>query len=281
MRARTPALTFILLTLLLLSGCTVYQSIGKDGGAFMRSVTGDTFSPVPGYQWNSKEQALVYFYRPKSDWADQEVMAPSFYVDDNHYFNLRSNGYTWLIVLPGQREFDVRRPFSGVEGVDGPIHLIFDHILDAELTLEAGETYYIRYSEVDDPESTPDQLEDDHPLASGAARLVDEETALPELRETRFLQSKLLAHNSAGRSIVEDNREADYERRREELEEEREAEIQSLKESGDYEPAPWYWPWGGGPTRRLEADRELRQLERDREKRLAEQDEGHWWWPFG
>lgn len=285
MRTKTPALTLILLSMLLLNGCgmKLYQSLGKDMGAYVRPVTGPEFSPVASYKWNSKEQALIYFYRPESQWGNDEIMAPSFYVDDNHYFNLRANGYTWLVVLEGKREFDIRRPFNGIEGVEhmGPISLIFDHILDAEFTVEAGETYYLRYSEVDDPESPYQGLPDDHPLNEGPARLVNEETALPEIRETRLLLDKVAVHNSAAQSIVEDNREADYERRRAELLEERKEELQQLRESGNYEAAPWYWPWGGGPTKRLEADRKLRKLEREREERLAKDDEGHWWWPFG
>lgn len=284
MRTKAPALTLILLAMLL-NGCSmkIYQSLGKDMGAFVRPVTGDKFSPVPSYKWNSKKQAVVYFYRPESQWANEELMAPSFYVDDNHYFNLRSNGYTWLVVLAGKREFDIRRPFNGIEGVKhmGPISLTFDHILDAELEIEAGESYYIRYSEVDDPEESFDGIPGDHPLNKGAARLVPEETALEEIRETRLLLDKALVHNSAAQPIVEDNHETDYQRRRAELLEEREEELRELKESGDYEAASWYWPWGGGPTKRLEADRKLRELEREREERLARKDDGHWWWPFG
>ena len=285
MRTKAPALTLTLLAMLLLNGCgmTIYQSLGKDMGAYVRPVTGDEFSPVASYKWNSKKQALVYFYRPESQWANDELMAPSFYVDDHHYFNLRSNGYTWLVVLAGKREFDIRRPFNGIEGVKhmGPLTLIFDHILDAELNVEAGKTYYIRYSEVDDPESHYEGLEEAHPLNQGTARLVNEETALPEIRKTRLLQDKVMVHNSAAQSIVDDNREADYKRRRAELLEQRKKEFQAMKESGDYEPAPWYWPWGGGPTKRLEADRKLRKLERERQERLAPENDGHWWWPFG
>lgn len=284
MRTKTPALTLILLSMLLLNGCgmKIYQSLGKDMGAYVRPVTGPEFSPVPSYKWNSEKQALFYFYRPESQWGNDELMAPSFYVDDNHYFNLRANGYTWLVVLAGEREIDIRRPFNGIEGVEhmGPISIIFDHILDTELKVEAGKTYYLRYSEVDDPGATYEALPEEHPLNNGAARLVPEETALPEIRETRLLLDKVAVHNSAAQSIVEDNREADYQRRRAELLEQRKEEIQALKESGDYEHASWYWPWGGGPTKRLEADRKLRKLERERQERLAKDDDGHWWWPF-
>ena len=282
MRTKTPVLVFLLLAPLFLSGCSikVYQSLGKDMGAYVRPVTGPEFSPVGSYKWNGKKQALVYFYRPQSQWADDEIMAPSFWVDDHHYFNMRSNGYTWLVMLQGKRKFDVHRPLNGFEGVDGGMHLILDDILDAELTLEAGEVYYIRHSEVDDPEAVHEKLDADHPLAKGSTRLVPEEVALPEIRKTRLMQDKVMVHNSGAQSIVELNRGTDYQRRKAQLLEEREEEIKTLRKSGDYAEASWYWPWGGGPSEKLEADRKLRKLERERQERLARNSEGHWWWPF-
>jgi len=267
----------LLIALLSLGGCTVHQSIGHDAGAFLRDVDGERFRPVPKHKWDSNNHALLYVYRPQSDWGDQELMAPSFYVDGHHYVNLRSGGYTWLEILPGTRELDMSRPFFGIEGIG----FRFSHLLDAELTMEAGEIYFLRYSEVSETDSMDPRLPDDHPLSRGAARLVTQEAAMKELRRTRFMESVLLATNHAGTSIVADNREADYQRRRKALMEKRKEEVERMKEQGHYEPAPWYWPWGGGPSRPLETDRKLRQLERERQQRLAAQEgEGHWWWPF-
>ena len=274
----TRACILCLLTALLsLGGCAVHQSIGHDAGAFLRDVDGQRFRPVPKHKWDSRNHALLYLYRPQSDWGDAELMAPSFYVDDHHYVNLRSGGYTWLEILPGTRELDMHRSFFGIEGVGSP----FSHLLDAELEMEAGEIYFLRYSEVSETDATDPRLPDDHPLSRGAARLVTQEAAMKELRRTRFMESVLLATNHAGTSIVADNREADYQRRRQSLREKRKQEIERMKEQGHYEPAPWYWPWGGGPSRPLETDRKLRQLERERAQRLAAQEgDGHWWWPF-
>lgn len=268
---------FLLTALMSLGGCTVHQSIGHDAGAFLRDVDGDRFRPVPSHRWDSNNQALLYLYRPQSDWGDAELMAPSFYVDGHHYVNLRSGGYTWLAIRPGKRKLDMNRSFFGIEGVG----FRFSHLLDAELTMETGEIYFLRYSEVSDTDSTDPRLPSDHPLDRGAARFVSQETAMDELPDTRFMQSVLMATNHAGTSIVEDNREADYQRRRKALIEQRQQEIQRMKQQGEYAPAPWYWPWGGGPTRPLEADRQLKQLERERGKRLAAKSgDGHWWWPF-
>ncbi|MEQ6886982.1 DUF2846 domain-containing protein [Salicola sp. Rm-C-2C1-2] len=273
-----PLRTLILLALLVgLGGCGIHQSIGHDAGAFVRDVDGEHFRPVPKHRWDSDDHALLYLYRPQSEWGDQELMAPSFYVDGHHYVNLRSGGYTWLEILPGTRELDMHRPFFGIEGLGSP----FSHILDAELAMEAGEIYFLRYSEVSETNSLDPDLADDHPLSRGPARLVSQDTAMEELRQTRFMQSVLLATNHAGTSIVKDNRKADYQRRRKALREQRGEEIQRMKQQGHYEPAPWYWPWGGGPSRSLETDRKLRQLERERKQRLAgEEEDGHWWWPL-
>ncbi len=260
MRKGIPAFLLTLLTLVLVSGCTVYQSFGKSSGNFIRSVNGPSFQPVPSDEWYQEEHALVYFYRPDSNWARQELTAPSFYVDDRHYFNMRGNAYTWLEMHAGERQFDIRRPFVGFEGLGGS----FDHILEATVELEAGEIYYLRYSEVDSPASVHPALDDDHPMASGDAVLVDEETALEEIGQTRFLESQLLALNSAGRSIAYFNRLYEFERREEQLKKEREEEIERMKARGDYRSARWYWPFGGGPTRPLESERELRALERER-----------------
>ena len=261
MRKRIPAFLLLLLMLTMVSGCTLYQSFGKSSGSFIRSVNGPAFQPVPSDEWYNEDHALVYFYRPDSEWAQQELSAPSFYVDDRHYFNLRGNAFTWLEMQPGERQFDIRRPFVGFEGLGGA----FDHILETSVELEAGEIYYVRYSEVDSPASVHAMLDDDHPMASGDAVLVDEETALEEIRRTRFLESQILASNRAGRSISYYNRLYDFEREEERLKEEREEEIERLKASGDYRSARWYWPFGGGPTESLETDRKLEELNEERQ----------------
>lgn len=277
MRKGIPAFLLLLLTLATLSGCTLYQSFGKSSGNFIRSVSGPAFQPLGNNDWYQEAHTLVYIYRPHSDWARQELTAPSFYVDERHYFNMRGGAYTWFEMHAGERKFDMRRPFVGFEGLGGA----FDHILDATLELEAGETYYIRYSEVDSPGSVHPMLDDDHPMASGDAVLVTEETALEEIRRTRLLQSQLLALNDAGRSIAYHNRLYDFDRREAQLEEEREAEIERMKAQGDYRSARWYWPFGGGPTKSLETDRKLRQLERERkdfvERARGNKDSTHSW----
>ena len=105
-----------------------------------------------------------------------------------------------------------------------------------------------------------------------------------EIVSTRFLNSDLLAPNHAATSIVEVNEDLDYERQLVLLEEERELEIERLKQEGKYESTSWFWPFGGGPTVPLETDRKIDRLEREyakleqeRERREEAESGGGWW----
>lgn len=266
------------------SGCTVYQSIGKSVGSFLHPVSGHDFVHIANDQWD-RSNAVLYFYRTHSQWAADEIEAPSVYIDDNHYFNIRNDSFTWLEVAPGERHIAIRRPLLGLEGLNS---FSLSLIADATLKVEPGQIYYLRYNELEEPEGTHPELAEDHPLTAGDLQLVTREYAMQadEIVSTRFLNSDLLAPNHAAVSIVEVNEDGDYERDLALLEEEREAEIERLKAEGEYEEAPWYWPFGGGPTEPLESDRKLRKLEQDyaalerERKRREEAEAGDGWWIF-
>jgi hypothetical protein len=267
-----------------MSGCSVYQSIGKSVGGFVHPVSGHDFVHIENDKWNNRN-ALVYFYRPHSEWASQEIESPSVYIDDAHYFNFRNDSFTWLEVSPGPRHIQMRRPLLGLEGLNS---FSLSMIVDAKLDTEPGRIYYLRYSEVEQPESNHPELAEDHPLRSGDLQMVTREYAMQadEIVSTRFLNSDLLAPNHAAASIVEKNEDDDYERRLELLEEDREIEIERLKAEGNYDEPSWFWPFGGGPTVELEADRKLKEVERDyaaiererERKKAAEAGDG--WWIF-
>ena len=270
--------------LLLGSGCTIYQSIGKSVGGFLHPVSGPDFVHIPNDQWDRKN-ALLYFYRTHSQWAADEIESPSVYIDDKHYFNIRNNSYTWLEVSPGERQIAMRRPLLGLEGMNS---FSLSLIADATLKVEPGQIYYLRYNELTEPEQPHPNLDPEHPLAQGDLQLVTRSYAMQadQIVSTRFLNSDLLAPNHAATSIVEINEDMDYERKLVLLEEERELEIERLKAEGQYEAASWYWPFGGGPTVPLETDRKLQKLEADyarleREReRKAEAESGGGWWTF-
>jgi len=288
MKTRVPSvLSFlrplaVVFLLLALSGCTVYQSIGKSVGSYLHPVSGPDFVHIANDKWD-RRNALLYFYRPHSQWAADEIEAPSVYIDDKHYFNLRNDSYTWLEVSPGERHIAMRRPLLGLEGLNS---FSLSLIADATLQVEPGQIYYLRYNELSEPEKRHPELDPEHPLAQGELQLVTRDYAMQaeEIVSTRFLNSDLLAPNHAATSIVEATEDVDYERRMTLLEEERELEIERLKEEGKYESASWFWPFGGGPTVPLETDRKIKKLEkeyarleRERERREEAESSGGWW----
>jgi hypothetical protein len=71
----------LLLSVFILPSCTIYQSIGHNFGSFVSAPNGQDFQPV-GYRWDYEHTALVYVYRPASTWANDELEAPSFYLND-------------------------------------------------------------------------------------------------------------------------------------------------------------------------------------------------------
>lgn len=193
---------------LIMSGC-LYQSIGKSPGAFLHANEGTDFVHISNEQWDSENNALIYFYRPETRWANQELEAPSYYVDDNWYFNMRSGSWTWLEVAPGKREIDVRRPMMGFEGL-GSFSL--SRMADMDLQVQPGKVYYFRHHENLRPEEVhPFTLPGDN-LYEGDVQLVARDYAMTEIVDTEFLTADHLAPNHAGVSIVEDNKETDAER---------------------------------------------------------------------
>src|SRR5690554_3380765 len=189
----------------------------------------------------------------------------------------------WLEVKPGERHIAMRRPLLGLEGLNS---FSLSLIADATLEVKPGQIYYLRYNELTEPEQPNPGLDPEHPLASGDLQLVTRDYAMQadQIVSTLFLNSDLLAPNHAATSIVEVNEDEDYEKRKAALEEEREIEIERMKEEGRNESASWYWPFGGGPTVPLEADRKMEELEREyamlereRERRREEESGGGWW----
>ncbi len=272
------------------TGC-LYMATEKHGGAFLVGVTGDKFVHLPNEQWDSSRNAMVYFYRPDSRWASDEIDAPSLFIDNNRYVSLRANGYSWLEMAPGSRRITMRRPIGlllGFEGISWPVEFSISTIVDAEFEVEAGKIYYFRYSEVDVPSVNNPALGDDDSLSMGDMQLVSRELAMAEIIKTRFIEDEPpLAKNSAGTSIVEKNKEDDFNKEKARLEVAKVEELEQLKIDGHWRGTTWYWPFGGGPTKRTEADIEIKELEKEREEYLVAYAEaeakrkGPSWWSFG
>lgn len=169
---------------LLLTGCIqVYQSIGHNHGAYIATVSGKSYEPVAN-RWDYENTGLLYVYRPNSEWGEDEIESPSFYINDERVFNIRANGYTWFELEPGDYDIVMRRPLFGLEGVE-----TFDLKRIAEMTLavEANQVYYLRYSEIDPPRVDAQTIVNDTPVAEGPLVLVKTDYAHEELPETRML----------------------------------------------------------------------------------------------
>lgn len=172
--------------MLMQSACSIHQSIGHSFGSYMWSPGGDKFTPV-STQWNHKETALVYIYRPKTEWSMDELEAPSVYFDDEHAINIKGNGYMWFEAEPSDYEIIVRRPMMGFEGIGS-----FDIKRVAELSakLEAGSVYYLRYSEIDTlplPDDSSSETGGNVVAGDGPLQFVTPDVALAEIEATRLL----------------------------------------------------------------------------------------------
>lgn len=180
---------FVTFVLVSISGClTIYQSIGHNFGAFIATVSGKEYSQVAN-RWDYENKALLYVYRPNSQWAADEVEAPSFYLDDERVFNIRANGYTWFELEPGEYKVVMRRPLLGLEGiVVDTFEFDLKRIAELNLQVEADHVYYLRYSEIDPPELEFQSLDaNEAPMGDGPLMLVSNVLAKDELAVTRML----------------------------------------------------------------------------------------------
>ena len=176
----------LLLSVFLLPSCTIYQSIGHNFGSFVAAPNGQDFQPV-GYRWDYEHTALVYVYRPGSTWANDELEAPSFYLNDDRLFNIKGGSYTWYELKPGRHEVKIRRPLMGLEGIEvnNVIDFTLRMVTELDLNAKAGTVYYLRYSEVDkDAAKFKDMTFHQNPL-----QVVTPEVAMAEIQETNMLDS--------------------------------------------------------------------------------------------
>ena len=183
-------ITMIFATFVLVctSGCLhIYQSLGHNFGAYIATVSGKEYSQV-GNRWDYENKALLYVYRPNSQWAADEVESPSFYLENERVFNIRANGYTWFELEPGEYEVVMRRPLMGLEGIaTESFEFDLSRIAQMNLSVEADKVYFLRYSEIDPPELEHQTLKEDMPLGDGPLMLVSTDLAHSELAATRML----------------------------------------------------------------------------------------------
>lgn len=165
-------LTFSLV-LLTLSSCGDIVNLKYwrqiDWGSQIKPVEGPAYSPVIE---TDPLNAVVYLYRPFSDWADQELQAPNIFIGPQRMFGLKNNMYVALELEPGRHYFSARRPLA-------IMHV--EQIFELEFDVDPGEVYYLRYSEVDIP---PELSFEEGYVSNGPLYQVSGEFAHHELRLT-------------------------------------------------------------------------------------------------
>lgn len=178
----TPLLyIFCLMGLSVLTGCTVHHSFGDHFGAYVAPAEEQPFKTV-GYRWDYQNTALLYVYRPATEWSMDELETPSFNVNGERLFNIKGGSYTWYEMEPGSYDIVMRRGIFGFEGIGW---FEIKRLAEIYLQAEAGKVYYLRYSEIDPPVIDPDL--EDIPLGDGPLQLVAPSRALAELENTQMI----------------------------------------------------------------------------------------------
>lgn len=237
---------------------SIYWSTGRNlGSYYFPNTDGELFKELDDYDWDQEANAIVYFYRPDSQWASEELEAPSYYINDEVVFNLRAGSYTYVELPAGSYDFAVRKslmPLLGFEAFDDKLMMAFDLNLQADMGLEldAGSITYIRHSEVSLPEIRHSLIEPEDEMATADVQLVEREMAMKELPKTRYLTHSFWHPTDA-------------------------ANAEELL-SGDMQEYGWFtviWPWSnnfmfGFPIFYLPSDL-YRELRRDKPLTLAQE----------
>jgi hypothetical protein len=155
-----------------LAGCNM--ALPRTPGAFIQSVQGETFEPM---ETLDPRNAMVYIYRPVSKWGFEELQAPTFFIDGQPLFGLKSGGYEWLELHGGRYNLYAKRPL----GI-----LYLETVFEMPLEVEGGKEYYLRYSE-----TKPVKLEEIVPnpeefYQAGPVQQVPEGFALREIQHLRL-----------------------------------------------------------------------------------------------
>lgn len=104
-------------------------------GTWLHPPKGPLFEPMDTLD---PRNAMIYVYRPSTSWEDQELQAPTFFINGAKLFGLKSGSYTWVEIHAGTFNFYAKRPLS---------ILLIKKIFQLDLKLEGGQNYYLRYSE--------------------------------------------------------------------------------------------------------------------------------------
>jgi hypothetical protein len=123
--------------------------------------------------------AMVYVYRPSTSWEDQELQAPSFFIDGMQVFGLKSGSYVWMELHGGSYQLYAKRPL-----------LIFyiKKIFETDIEVQGGKTYYLRYSEADPFDYAAHGLDPEKFMHDGFLQEVPESIAVGEIASLKLDQ---------------------------------------------------------------------------------------------
>jgi hypothetical protein len=163
---------YILALAVFVTGCNM--AIPRTPGAFIQAVEGEPFESMDTLD---PRNAMVYIYRPVSRWGYEEVQAPTFFVDGQQLFGLKSGGYEWLELHGGRYDLYAKRPL----GI-----LYLETVFELPLEVEGGKSYFLRYSE-----TKPVRLEEivsnpEDYVQAGPVQQVPEGFALQEIQHLRL-----------------------------------------------------------------------------------------------
>lgn len=145
-------------------------------GTWLRPPKGPLFEPMDTLD---PRNAMIYVYRPSSSWEDQELQAPSFFVDGRKVFGLKSGAYSWMELHAGEYHFYAKRPLS---------ILFIKKVFELPLKIEGGKNYYFRYSEVSTFEYASEGFDPHDFQRSGFLQQVPESVALAEIAALKLDQ---------------------------------------------------------------------------------------------
>lgn len=170
---------------LLLPLLVVLLSACSTPGAFFGATDGPAFEALAP---RDGDHALVYIYRPRSDWADQELEAPGLFLDGRLIGTLPSNGYLALEFDVANYRLEMRRPLMGTYWtVLAGGYFDFTQITSFAFEAGAGGTYYLRYDELNPPPKNAELP----PQGDGPLQLVGEALGRQEIAATRQVQPLL------------------------------------------------------------------------------------------
>lgn len=172
---------------------SIYWSTGRNLGSFyFPNTDGSLFREPTDLEWDKEKYGIIYFYRPESQWASEELEAPSYYINDMNVFNLRGGSYTYVVLPTGTYDIAVRKsllPLIGLESHDNKLFIAFDLNLQADFGLQVspGQEFWVRHSEVVLPKKRHPDLTPEDEMATADVQLVDREQAMSEIIYTRYL----------------------------------------------------------------------------------------------